>query len=173
MSAIKQLVIVSTIFQIVWFMAVLGRETWQWFTLATIAVILLITAVRCQFRWRVWLLLIIVGVSVDVLNIVFGVLVFDTTFFPLWLLGLWVTFFWYAQFLALVLSQYPLPLVSIIGGVAGAVSYVAGYKLGAVTLGLSSVLAFVVFFIEWTLLVALIMKVVNREGKNHGKDSMA
>ncbi len=173
MSAIKQLVIVSTIFQIVWFMAVLGRETWQWFTLATIAVILLITAVRCQFRWRVWLLLIIVGVSVDVLNIVFGVLVFDTTFFPLWLLGLWATFFWYAQFLAPVLSQYPLPLVSIIGGVAGAVSYVAGYKLGAVTLGLSSVLAFVVFFIEWTLLVALIMKVVNREGKNHGKDSMA
>ncbi|OLQ88089.1 zinc ABC transporter permease [Vibrio panuliri] len=167
MSELKRLVIVSTLFQLVWFLAVLGREYWQWLTLVIVVGMLLMT-VRVQgFKWWPWLLLTLTGVTLDSLNVSFGLLIFDHHWLPMWLILLWAAFCWYAYFLTQVVSQYPLWLVSIVGGLAGAASYLAGYKLGAVSLGVSLPVAIVLFFIEWIGFVLLCMKVNNGKGKQH------
>ncbi|GAK84371.1 hypothetical protein JCM19238_1938 [Vibrio ponticus] len=170
MSQFKRLFIVSTIFELMWFLAVVGRDTWQWLTIVLVVIIVLGTAYREHFDWRAWLLLSVIGVCIDSINLKIGLLAFDTAFLPLWLIALWAVFCWYALFLGKALSHYPLWIVSIVGGLAGALSYIAGLKLGAVSLGFSLPVAFVLFFSQWVAFVFLCMKIVN-VGAKHNEDN--
>jgi len=175
MSPLMRLLIVSTWFQLLWFLAVLGRDTWQWFTVMLVVITLIFSAWRGDFNWRTGFVLFMFGVVIDVVNTTIGLLVFEAApiALPIWLLALWAIFSWYAQFLVPMLSRYPLLIVSIVGGLAGAASYIAGYKLDAVSLGFSISAAFAIFFIEWAAIVLLCMKVLDIEAAQDEKDKLA
>ncbi|WP_194435316.1 DUF2878 domain-containing protein [Vibrio fluminensis] len=174
MSQLKRLLIISTLFQMVWFAAVLGKESWQWAVLLGVTCLILVTARREEFNWRIWLILTIIGVVLDSVNIKFGLIAFESAFIPIWLVALWGGFCWYALFLGKIVSHYPTWIVSIVGGLAGALSYLAGYKLGAVSLGFSLPVAIVLFFIQWLAFVFFCMKMINVGAKHHehGKDNL-
>lgn len=179
MSPLIRLLIISTWFQLLWFLAVLGRETWQWLTVTLVVSTLVYSVWRGDFHWRAGLILLIVGVLIDIFNTTIGLLVFSTApltsymLLPMWLLALWAIFSWYAHFLVPILSRYPLFIVSIVGGLAGAISYIAGYKLDAVSIGFSIYAAFAIFFIEWAVIVLLCMKILNIEAAQNEKDTLA
>ncbi|MBA5762574.1 DUF2878 domain-containing protein [Vibrio sp. 404] len=179
MSPLTRLLIVSTWFQLLWCLAVLGRDTWQWFTVMLVVMTLIFSAWRGDFNWRTGFILLMFGVVIDIVNTTIGLLVFDAApwssyiALPIWLLALWAIFSWYAQFLVPMLSRYPLLIVSIVGGLAGAASYIAGYKLDAVSLGFSTSVAFAIFFIEWSVIVLLCMKILNIEAVQDEKDKLA
>lgn len=168
MSQFKRLLIASTWFQVIWFVAVVGSEQWQWLTLACLLITLGLSARLRAIVWQKWLLLTGIGIGIDMVNLHLGILIFDTRFLPLWLIVLWAMFMWYAQFLVPVVSRYPLALVSLIGGLAGSLSYLAGYKLGAVQLGYSIPFTFTWLFFVWAAITALCIRSLQDEEARMG-----
>jgi hypothetical protein len=144
-------------------MSVLGSYSLQYVTLATALLTLVITAAVAEVPWLKVVAVIVLGVCVDLLNTYLGMFQFAREGFPLWLLSLWVAFAWYAFFLTPFLIRYPLIIVSIVGSAGGVLSYIAGYKLGAVSLGLPLSLMSIVLAVEWALLVAFIIRVYGHE----------
>ena len=167
----KRLLIISSWFQIIWFLAVVGQYSWQWLTLALAVMTFVATAFATKVPWFKVLLIFAIGVSVDWLNMSLGALKFEHGSFPVWLFSLWLIFIWYSYFLYPLLSQYPISLVSMVGGVGGALSYIAGEKLGAVTFGLPLITTSGILLIEWTILIALIIRVYGYE-THHGNNKL-
>jgi len=166
----KRLLIVSTWFQIIWFGAILGRDDWQYLTLFVVVITLLASFYKGLVPWPKLALVVSIGVLVDFSHYSLGLFQFEQLHFPLWLFALWLIFAWYAAFLLPFLSQYPLPLVATVGGIAGTLSYVAGEKLGAVTFGLPIFSMTAILMIEWTLLTALIIRVYGYENHINNSD---
>ncbi|WP_260258745.1 DUF2878 domain-containing protein [Vibrio intestinalis] len=158
-----KLLCVSTWFQVVWLMAVWGNAQLQWLTVICVAATVSFALISARFPFKPAMGLWVTGIVLDTLNQATGVLVFPTSHLPLWLISLWAIFIWYAHFIAPLVSQYPLAIVSIIGGIAGGASYLAGFKLGAVTFHYSLSTTLVILFFEWTLFIYMILKVLKHE----------
>lgn len=146
-------------FQLIWLLAVIGNQDLQGLT----AVLAVATLLASQFRDPVPLkrlvLLLLLGCSLDLGNVYAGVFEFESSSVPIWLICLWLVFLWYAYFLQLKLDRFPVWLVPLLGGVGGALSYLAGERLGAVVFPLGAGITFTVVFIEWLVMVWLIQKV--------------
>lgn len=168
MSQFKSLLIASTWFQLVWFLAVVGSEQWQWLTLACLVITLGLSGKLQPINWKKWGGLTLLGIGVDMLNSRTGILVFDSHIIPLWLMVLWAMFMWYAQFLVPVVSRYPLLLTSLIGGFAGSLSYFAGFKLGAVQLSYSLFLTFSWLFVVWFFVTLVCIRSLKDEEATMG-----
>ena len=153
-----RLVLLSSWFQLVWFLAVLGREQWLMLTWVFVASTLLISIVRSDFKVGRFFALLVVGVAVDYVNTLSGLFVFESTLFPLWLVALWAIFLWYAYYLLPVLNRYPIWVVSVMSGVAGALSYYAGVKFGAVQFPNSAATTLTILSIEWVVIINIIRK---------------
>ncbi|AIW13731.1 DUF2878 domain-containing protein [Vibrio tubiashii] len=162
----KRLLIVSTWFQVIWFCAVIGNYDLQYATLSLVVLTLAISAVKENLSWFKYALIVVIGVLVDFTNLTIGWFQFQHEYFPVWLFALWLIFAWYTHFLYPILSQYPLAIVSMVGGIGGALSYVAGESLGAVSFGASTFTIVGILLVEWTLIIALIMKVYGHEVHN-------
>lgn len=154
----QRLLLISTWFQIVWFLAVVGREPWQLLTVSLVALTLLISVRSTHFKLARFLLLFAFGVFVDYLNLSLGLFSFESSSFPIWLGALWAIFLWYAYYLLPLLNRYPFGLVSMLCGVAGALSYFAGMKLGAVQFPIGAGATLAVLFAEWVLIINVINK---------------
>ncbi len=163
MSQFKRLLIASTWFQVIWFVAVVGSEQWQWLTLACLLITLGLSARLSAIVWQKRLVLTLTAIPVDELSLRLAILIHDARCRVLWLIVLWAMFMWYAQFLVPVVSRYPLALVSLIGGLAGSLSYLAGYKLGAVQLGYSMPFTFTWLFFVWAAITALCIRSLQDE----------
>ncbi|EDP58907.1 DUF2878 domain-containing protein [Vibrio sp. AND4] len=153
----------STWFQLCWFAAVLGTYQWQWLTLV-------LTSLTLVYCWRVEaqalkciIVIVFFGLALDTLNTLFSIFVFPTLWLPVWLVCLWVLFAWYAYQLKSILYRFPKTYVSIVGGIGGTASYFAGYKLHAVEFGFSVVTTFAILFVEWCVMMLLILKVYGNE----------
>lgn len=154
-----ELILVSLIFQGVWLLAVLGQSRWQnalW--------VFLVIAVLWLWRYRKAVLLtgrrvLAMGLMIDGLNIVFGVLVFTTTGFPGWLAALWVAFACYSGYLVPVLTKLPLPFVIMSGACSGMASYYAGMKLSAVGFSYSLPLTLSILWLEWGVIIYAVLKI--------------
>lgn len=162
MSA-RRLILLSTWFQLIWFLAILGREEWLWLTLSLVFVTQVLTVGLSQIRLGAWLGLLGLGVCIDYANYYFGLFQFEPSRFPIWLILLWAIFLWYANYLTPILNQYHPVLVSLVSGIAGAMSYFAGMKLQAVAFPHGNVTTLLVLFIEWSLLIIVIKKVYSHE----------
>ncbi|MDN3609678.1 DUF2878 domain-containing protein [Vibrio ostreicida] len=154
-----RLLIYSCWFQSLWFVAILGKESLQWLLVVMVLATYIYSYSVMSIKLFRLLLLSVVGVVVDVGNMVFGLFSFYQGGFPIWLVALWLIFVWYAYFLAPLLTRYPIALVSIVGGCAGVLSYFAGYKLGAVAFPLNTLNTLCVLLVEWVMLMTLIVKV--------------
>ncbi|KJY83215.1 zinc ABC transporter permease [Vibrio galatheae] len=161
-----RILLVSTWFQIVWFCAVIGNDNWQPLTLLLVTATLVISALKTTINWYKYSLIVTLGVAVDFTNSSFGLFQFEAQQFPLWLVALWMIFAWYAHFLYPMLSQYPLAVVSIVGGIGGTLSYCAGESLGAVVFGASIFTMTAILLVEWSLIIALVIKVYGYENSN-------
>ncbi|MBU2897857.1 DUF2878 domain-containing protein [Vibrio hepatarius] len=164
----KRFIIISTWFQIIWFCAVLGNYEWQYLSLLFVVGTIAISVVKTEMNWFKWLGIVAVGVVIDFSNTALGLFEFQYEGFPLWLIALWMIFAWYGYFLYPLVSQYPSLIVSIVGGIAGALSYLAGEKFGAVTFGLPFFTVAWVLFLEWFLIIALILRIYGYEVRNNG-----
>lgn len=74
-----------------------------------------------------------------------------------------VLFAWYAYQLKSILYRFPKTYVSIVGGMGGTASYFAGYKLQAVEFGFSTGATLAMLFVEWCVMMLLILKVYGNE----------
>lgn len=162
----KRLLIISIWFEVVWFCAVIGNYSLQTVTIALVAATLLFSAFKLPLNWFKCAIVFAVGLAIDYGNFALGIFEFQSDRFPVWLVALWAIFVWYTYFLYPLVSQYPLALVSVVGGIAGTLSYVAGESLGAVSFGTSVIMTTGILLIEWTLIIALIMKVYGYEVRN-------
>lgn len=163
--SVKQLLFVSTWFQILWFVAVIGRESWQWLALIVVTLTWVASYFLSRFNLARCALIVILGVAVDSLNMAMGWFNFSSPTIPLWLLALWGIFSWYAFYLHPIVSRFPLSAVSMIGGGAGALSYLAGAKLGAVSFEMPTLPMIAILFVEWVVVVYLIMRVLGYESR--------
>lgn len=174
----KRLLIVSTWFQCLWFMAVIGTEVWQFLTLILTIATYVLSYAYLSTRLMPAILMAIVGVIVDSLNIQFGLLIFGQPLWgsetaniwlpPVWLISLWFMFAWYARFLVPAVSDFPRTIVTVIGGVMGSLSYMAGNKLEAVELGYSLWMSGGVLFVEWALITYLVLRIFHEIFDRHG-----
>ncbi|MCX2789362.1 DUF2878 domain-containing protein [Vibrio sp. Sgm 5] len=158
-----RLFIASTWFQLCWFAAVLGTYQWQWLTL----VLTLLTLVYCwrvePFALKSVAIVVFMGLVLDTLNKQLSVLLFPTVWLPMWLVCLWVLFSWYAYQLKSILYRFPKNYVSVVGGIGGTASYFAGYKLQAVEFGFNTSITLAILFVEWSLVMLLILRVYGNE----------
>lgn len=159
----KRLILMSTWFQLLWFLAVIGQAQWQYLTVALVLITMFVTAINTNVEWKKWAAVVVFGALLDYFNIAMGWFEFDQTGMPYWLIALWAIFAWYAYFLYPILNQYPASIVLTFGGIAGSLSYVAGSKLGAVSFGLSLSTTGIILFIEWAIVIAVILKVYGYE----------
>ncbi len=155
-----KLIVISTWFQVMWFIAVLGTYQWQW-------VLLALVAMTYAISWSslpVFKLFAVVltGLFLDTLNVHFGLLEFSTWHLPIWLVGLWLGFAWYAYALFPVIIKYSYTIVAPLAGLAGALSYLAGAKLGAAEIN-SQWLTLSVLFIEWCLITVFVLRLFSSE----------
>ncbi|MBS9936791.1 DUF2878 domain-containing protein [Vibrio alginolyticus] len=153
----------STWFQLCWFAAVLGTYQWQWVTLfLTLATLLYCLKTDASALKSIGVIATI-GLVLDTLNQQFSIFMFATQWLPLWLLCLWVLFAWYAYQLKSILYRFPKTYVSIVGGIGGTASYFAGHKLQAVEFGFSTGATLAMLFVEWCVMMLLILKVYGNE----------
>ncbi|CAH0526484.1 DUF2878 domain-containing protein [Vibrio hippocampi] len=171
MSATKQLILVSTWFQVFWFLAVLGQASLAWLSVVLAVVTVLVTCQRFQLRVSLLAAIALMGMVIDGLNHQFGLLIFDLPFIPIWLGALWVMFAWYALYLCRVISQYPIVIVAVAGGIGGSLSYIAGYKLSAVEFGVTMTTAAAILFVEWFFIVLAILSLYRFVQKRKGRIS--
>ncbi len=153
----------STWFQLCWFAAVLGTYQWQWVTLVLTLATLLYCLKTDASSLKSIGVIVIIGLVLDTLNQQLSVFIFPTLWLPVWLLCLWVLFSWYAYQLKSILYRFPKTYVSIVGGLGGTASYLAGYKLQAVEFGSSVGTTLMILFVEWCAMMLLILKVYGNE----------
>jgi hypothetical protein len=144
-------------------MAVLGQDKWQLLLVALVAITVVMASYFDRRAVLSMAVIFLSGLVIDSLNLYSGVLVFNQDVLPLWLIALWAAFGWYAVVLFSVVNRYPLFLVSIVGGIAGALSYFAGLKIGAVSWSFSPIATSLILFLEWTLLMALVVRIQTRD----------
>ncbi|NIY83807.1 DUF2878 domain-containing protein [Vibrio hepatarius] len=159
----------SVWFQSFWFLAVLGNQQWQWLSALLAAFTLLGSYLQQEIKLERVAVLVAVGIGLDFSNAQLGLLMFDTAFLPVWLVSLWLMFAWYAYFLLQKLSCLSVWSISLLGGVGGALSYIAGEKLGAVEFGFGIEATAAILLSEWLAMFWLIQKVYGDESANHNQ----
>ncbi|WP_165311709.1 DUF2878 domain-containing protein [Vibrio ziniensis] len=159
----NRLFVVSLWFQLIWFLAVLGQESWQWLTLGFGVVTLCYAAYSRQEDIGKILLLGIGGVALDSFNSAVGLLVFKSAHVPLWLAVLWFVFVWYAREWVPKLAQYPKVWVMFLVGLGGALSYWAGYRFSAVEFSLPLAGALLFIALQWCGVTWLIMRMFTND----------
>lgn len=142
-------------YQALWFVAILGRESYEWLLALLIALHFAITP-----HWRSDLKTMLVcggiGITIDSLLSSFGVYVFNpmpsTLPIPLWLMSIWLgfsctllhsfTFFMIRPFLGTVIVAAAAPF-----------SYLAGVRFGAVSFGFETTISMVIIAAAWLMIM--------------------
>lgn len=139
-------------FQSLWFLAVLGRES----TVVLLALLVAITYLRSLYQrelsTKFCAFIVGCGLAVDFLNTQLSILVFESNGLPLWLVFLWLIFAWYCWQLRDFIRKTSQRIILFAGGVGGTLSYLAGYKLGAVGWFYTTEITLTALFAEWILL---------------------
>ncbi|NRF62409.1 DUF2878 domain-containing protein [Vibrio coralliilyticus] len=164
----KRLIFYSLWFQIVWIIAVFGQEKLQWLAVSLVVGTYVYSQLVAPIKLERVFLMALFGVMVDYANMALGIFRFEFNEFPIWLMALWFIFVWYAYFLVPIVSRFSILLVPIFGGVGGALSYLAGEKLGAVYFPLPTTTTLLVLMVEWLLIVAVIIKVYGNASDKMG-----
>ncbi len=150
---------VSLWFQLIWFVAVLGQEDWQWLTLLLAVITLLYAAATDARSLKSIMVLGVAGIGLDWLNILSGVLVFEYGSIPIWLGVLWLSFIWYAKQWTPHLAKYNKQFVVVFVGVCGALSYWAGSRFSAVAFSYPLHWTLLILGLQWCGMSWLIMRV--------------
>jgi len=96
---------------------------------------------------------LVIGISMDLVLLVGGILKFPGNMMPLWLVLLWFSFAITLPRGFSAVSKLDPALQSIAGMAAGFIGYLAGYLLGAVNFGHSILFSLGTIAVLWMLLV--------------------
>jgi hypothetical protein len=147
-------------FQLTWLSAVLGRGALLPLTVALLALhLLLVAAPRRELRCLAWVAL--PGMAVDSALSLAGVFQFEGgALIPLWLCALWLAFATTLRRSLQFLHRSPW-LAALIGTLVP-LNYLAGERLGAVTLGYGPWLSLALLVPLWALLLPALCAVTRR-----------
>ncbi|WP_062265248.1 DUF2878 domain-containing protein [Endozoicomonas arenosclerae] len=160
-------VLISIAFNLFWLLMVLGQDEYLWLG----AFFLLASWFASPDSALFALLIAVQGILMDVILGRLGVFSFDSVFIPLWLVILWLgfaTFIWHVR--DQICDRSP-GLIVLLGGAGGMMSYLAGARLGAVTLPWNSYLTASILFACWVLFSALILLWLKHYKKMSGKEA--
>ncbi|MCE2596184.1 DUF2878 domain-containing protein [Motilimonas cestriensis] len=141
----------ALMFQLVWFAAILlQQDAWPY-----VSALLLLHFYLSPTRRQDLPLLIgvsFVGMLVDSALSLSGVFVFaDQAILPVWLAFLWFHFAVALNHSLAWLRRLPLLLVALMGSISGPLSYLGGYRLGAVELPLGALSSALIIAVLWAL----------------------
>ncbi|MCY9843383.1 DUF2878 domain-containing protein [Vibrio caribbeanicus] len=162
----KKFIAISLWFQCLWVLAVVGNYNAQYITLGLAIFTLLLTKATTDFPWIKFFFIATLGILIDYVNIQLGILDFQQSSLPIWLISLWLVFVWYAYFLYQVIQGYSFFLISTCGAVGGSMSYLGGEKLGAVSFSADFNIAMTALTVEWFVIVYVLLKVFSYERQN-------
>ncbi len=157
----NKILINFSLFQVAWFACALGAGNDA--PELSIAVVLIVLATHLllshnrQRDLQFIIFVAIIGTTTDSILGWFGILRYDGQWFcPLWLTGLWMAF---ASTIYYSLSwlKNRLLLSSLLGAIAGPLSYYAGYKFGALQLSNNLLLSIIILAGIWSLILPLLI----------------
>lgn len=119
---------------------------------------------------------LLIGVALDGLLAATGVLVFPDAAespwpIPVWLMALWGNFVLALDALHWLASRPA--LAGAVGAVGGPLAYLAGARLGAVTLGPTEAGALVAIALEWAAALPLLLLLAGRPERGAGTDDQS
>ncbi|WNJ95710.1 DUF2878 domain-containing protein [Vibrio ruber] len=155
----RRFLLVSLWFEAIWLLAVLGQARLQWVTIGLVTVTMAYTALRYPLVLSRIIAVAAIGITLDYINLYSGLFAFPTSYLPIWLIGLWFAFAWFASFAIPAVSHLPPLLILSATAFGGALSYWAGYRFGAVHFEWPVIGAVCVLFLEWFGLSLLLIKV--------------
>lgn len=156
----------AALFQLVWLACVLGRG-WVGPLVAGLGLLIYAFLFRPQrVVWKYVLSISAIGVLVDGSLRWLGVLQFleePLFILPAWIIGIWVVFATTPLGCLAWLGGRGM-LTALVGGLAGATTYLAGVNLGAVRFGIPTPLALFLLFLLWAGLLPLFFGLAARLG---------
>ncbi|KHT63880.1 hypothetical protein RJ45_09790 [Photobacterium gaetbulicola] len=157
MSGYK-LILVGLLFNVYWLVAVLGQHAYVWLLISAFMV--------CWWFFpavgRYAFLIAGAGVLMDGIFSASNILAFPDALLPFWLVMLWLGFGCFVWFMRDVVKQYPAFLISLLGGIGGALSYFAGYRLQVVDWPMGAELTLLILFTSWVLFSLLLVRLLQR-----------
>ena len=147
-------VINLAIFQVGWLLAALSLpQSAEFMALLVIVHFALSPSLKSDI---LLLLLALPGVVMDQLLISSGILLVDQPVIPAWLTVLWLLFALAIGHSLSWLQRLPLLAVVVVGAVAGPLSYLAGQKLGALSLAQPEMTSLAIMAACWGVILPLL-----------------
>jgi hypothetical protein len=144
------------LFQLLWFTAVLGRESWLWL----LALLLIAHVLLCSDRkaeLKIMLLCGGIGSAVDIALTLAGAFVFtpepSALPIPIWLIALWLGFAATLRHSLSYLLERP-AIAAAAAGLTAPLSYFAAMRLGAVDFGFGTPLTLILLGVLWAAMMA-------------------
>lgn len=98
------------------------------------------------------MLLAIVGMAIDTLHLLIGTFAAEQSFFPLWLILLWVMFCISFNHSLAWFTQRSYGLLAVVGAIGGTLSYWGGIQSGALTTAQPTSFVISILLLTWALL---------------------
>lgn len=159
--AIRELLLIGLVFNVYWLMAVIGQSHF----ILGLLIILLVAWWFYKGALRFAVLLGGAGITMDFLLTRFGLLYFDNAIFPAWLALLWLGFGSFVWIMRRTIMAYSPYVMALIGGLGGMMSYLAGFRLGAVSWPLGPGMTALILLLCWLCFSVLILKLLDRYSK--------
>jgi hypothetical protein len=166
------------LYQIGWFACVLGgawQRPWTGFVIAMILVgVHLALSVERSLEVRLVVLAAAVGAVVEMIQIAAGTYRFTSgtvtdALPPPWLLGMWAQFATTFRFSLRSVITRPVPAM-LFGAAGGPIAFLAGERLGAVTLLPPLAYGLLRLSVSWAIALVLFAAVVRRVASERGAD---
>ncbi|MBY6062955.1 DUF2878 domain-containing protein [Pseudidiomarina sediminum] len=150
-------------FDLVWFVAVVGREPWLALAFSVALVQVLFSVRSPQFRWQHYTVLLGLGLALEAVVVASGTLEFDGAgLLPWWLIALWCGFPAMAiTTLDWLAGRYW--LAALIGIAFGPLTYAAGVRLGAAELLTEEWRMWLLYGVLWALYMVFFAGLMQRK----------
>lgn len=156
------------LFQAGWFTAALMLDDAAWIMLGMVALHFVISPTKLADA-RLLIILLPIGLTLEVLMISLGFIVFNSAFvLPIWMILLWCLLILSFNHSLKWLRDIPLAFQVVLSGIAGLASYLAAQKFEALSIGEPLLLYGAAIALVWAIQLPVMMvitKQVNAEGK--------
>ncbi|RUO44019.1 hypothetical protein CWE15_02225 [Aliidiomarina taiwanensis] len=151
------------LFDIVWFLAVWGRDAYVLINTVLVLCLFLFNGRQLVAQAKPLILFVLFGLGAELLFVMFHVIRFtQTDFLPFWLVVLWLGFsataFSSMDWLA---GRYV--LAALLGAVFGPVTYLAGVRFGAAQIQISEPHMIFFYAVAWSVLMLVFARLVKQD----------
>lgn len=138
------------LFQASWFSAAFLTE----YASAIIALLLLLhfALTPCPRDDSKLIALALIGIGIDTIHLLIGTFAASQSFFPLWLILLWIMFAISFNHSLLWFTRRSYSLLAVVGAIGGPISYWGGIQSGALTTEQTTPFVLSVLILTWALL---------------------